>query len=170
MKRLPGKPAIYAMSMPLLAAMLWAIPSTSQASILLPEQVPFDLEQLAADADSDSAFSDSTGTSAGAASSSTSEDSSGHQAATPDIRLLLEPTEPDQAGLLQTSTSPGGSSTGTSSSSSGSSGSSVSPLASSAAANLSDAELVAWISSEQRFSLPTPPGNELLRPPQVCRS
>ena len=68
--------------------------------------------------------------------------------------------------LLAFQVSPEGTTSGASTSTSGTGGTSTSPLDSAAIVSLSDSELVVWLCSEQRFSLPMPPGNELLRPPQ----
>jgi hypothetical protein len=63
--------------------------------------------------------------------------------------------------------SSGGSSTGTSSSSSSSSGSSNTFAVRAANADLiTDPAIAVWLSGEQRFTLPMPPGNGLLRPPR----
>lgn len=60
----------------------------------------------------------------------------------------------------------GGSTGGTSSSSStGASGSSTVAIDCVTANSLADLVLSGWVASELRFSPPTPPGNDLLRPP-----
>ncbi len=64
--------------------------------------------------------------------------------------------------------SPGGTSSGTSSTSpsNGSGGVSASELGSVAAVYFSKPAIFGWVFGEQRLALPTPPGNDLLRPPQ----
>ena len=161
MKYWQAKRAICLLSVPLMVVLLWAIPSTLQASIQLPDESLVDfknLDQMLSSSES------SMGASSSPRSGSTESD---RQGVPTNDRRVHDPRVPSQAGLLPTSTSSGGSTSGTSTSSSGSGGTSMCPLASGAAANLSDAELVAWLSGEQRFSLPMPPGNELRRPPQA---
>jgi len=145
-------------SLLLIAAMLWAFPGSLQASILMPEEVPLYIDQLIADAEAIE----------GASSSS---------APVPADSRVLQPASndrddsnnPNEAIFVpsQMSTSPiptGGSTSGTSTTST--SGVSAFPIDSVTAASISDAELIAWVGGEQRFTLPMPPGNDLLRPPQ----
>ena len=153
---------IHATGRVLLAALLWATgflgfaSNTLQASILLPDQSPLDIESLLADTGSQP--------SAGASGASSSSRNS-----TPELPAQDDRNDRDQpivAIFSPTQTSTGGTTSGTSSSTSGSGGGSTFPIDSVAAVSFSDEELVTWACNEQRFSLPMPPGNDLLRPPQ----
>ncbi len=155
MNRVSGKLWYLHTSVPLLAAILWAVPVSLQASILLPDETPLDIEQLLADADLQSGSS---------SSSSTSPEQC--PAGVPLNRQHDDTDQPSEVLFLQSQTSTGGTTSGTSTSTSGTSGTSVFPIDSVAAVALSDVELVAWIGGERRFTLPMPPGNDLLRPPQ----
>jgi len=133
-----------------------------EASILLPDESPMDIEQMLADADSRR--------SSGASSASSSPNGSSHES-TNGLFAGSNHNNTDRSivaifSLTQTST--GGTTSGNSTSTSGSSGTSTFPIDSVATVSLSDIEFVAWVSSERRFTLPMPPGNELLRPPQEC--
>ena len=76
-------------------------------------------------------------------------------------------SDQDHLTQLFTPNSSSGSSSSGTSSSGGSSGANSFALASGTSLD-PDAELVAWFNGEQRFTLPMPPGNDLLRPPQEC--
>ena len=67
---------------------------------------------------------------------------------------------------LQALSGGSGSSSSSSSGSSPTSSNSTVALGSLTVSSLADLALSGWVSSELRFSLPTPPGNDLLRPPQ----
>jgi hypothetical protein len=120
--------------------------STAQASIVCPELATIELEDLLPAAD--------VGTSSGSRSAPAEEPSE-------------DGNEQELARLLSPSAIPSsGSTSGTSSSGSGAGGSNATALGSVAAIVLCDADVVRWVAGEQRLTLPTPPGNDLLRPPQ----
>lgn len=149
MSRLHCNPNKHHLSVPLLAALLWGLPCSLEASIVLPDETPLDLEQLFADAEPRPASS--------RMSLPTNHQQNGN--------------DPDQSNevvsIIPSPSAPGGSSSGaSSSSSSGSGGASSFPLAAITAANPCDAELIAWVRGERRFTLPTPPGNAVFRPPR----
>ena len=53
MMRISGKQWFLRFSVPLMAALLWAIPVSLEASILLPDHSPPDLDELLSEADTD---------------------------------------------------------------------------------------------------------------------
>ena len=137
------------------AAILWfsAVAVDTHASIVVPEGQPFSVD-LNLDAGASTGAGSSDERSSPAAPSD--EDRNRH--------------DYDRA-TGQDAFSFGGSSTGTSTSSSGNSGGSNTFAVRSVDADLfSDPAIAGWLSGERRFSLPMPPGNELLRPPQewIC--
>ena len=146
--------------LPLAVIVCWVPPNSLQASIILPEEVPFDLEQLIAQRD------------VAAASCSSSQTSPRRSAPVSGGKAPWGmPPRPGEAlyalsleSILPTA---GGSNSGTSASSSGTSGTSTFPIDTTAATTLFVTDFVRWISGEQRISLPMPPGNDLLRPPQI---
>jgi len=75
---------------------------------------------------------------------------------------------PSEVIFIASPASPGSGASGTSTSLGGSSGTSVFPIDSAAASLFSDTGLVTWLCGEQRFTLPKPRGNDLLRPPECC--
>jgi hypothetical protein len=147
--------------LPLAVIVCWVLPNSLQASIILPEEVPFDLEQLIAQRD------------VAAASSSSSQTSPRRSA--PVFGSKAPWGMPPRPGELLYALSlesilpaaGGGSSSGASTSSGGTSGTTTSPIDTTAAVPLAATDLVRWISSEQHLALPMPPGNDLLRPPQI---
>jgi len=174
MQRPQGKPTICFRSVLSLAALLWVVPTALQASILLPRELSINLEHLlllgSSGCNSTAPSSNGTSTISKPCSSKP-----GRQDSLPNSnRHNSDSDEPSPFGLLQSHEShashgvtPSGTST---SSSSSTGGTSVYPLASSAAANLFDAQFVTWIGGEQCYSLPKPPGNKILRPPQYACS
>ncbi|MHB8863001.1 MAG: hypothetical protein ACYC6N_11395 [Pirellulaceae bacterium] len=139
--------------MPLIAVMLWAVAGQLEASILTPDQAASDIEKLLDDVVSES-FSLSSALCAGG------------QVAVPLDREAHDSQQPSEV-LISDITFPGGTSSGTSSSTGGAGGTSSFPANCVAAVSLLDTELIAWVGGEQRFGLPQPPENELLRPPQT---
>ena len=77
-----------------------------------------------------------------------------------------ESANPGEKDNLSSPMNGGGTSSSTSSSGS-SAGSSSSASVISHAVSAPDLDLIGWIGGEARFSLPNPPGTDLLRPPQV---
>jgi hypothetical protein len=146
---------------PLLAIVCWALPGSLQASIILPEEVPFNLEQLLAQRD------------AAKASSSAKAIPRRYTVAAPSSNMPTDiPSSPGELLLMLSavstfSTAEGGSNSGTSASSSGSGGTTICPIDSTAALSYSTTDLVRWISGELRLAFPMPPGTDLLRPPQT---
>ena len=128
---------------------LLAGPLTAKASIWTLEVVSPDVEEMLASAE--------------AASTSAATSSSGSNP-TPSAPHDERDDSEDELlmWLLTANSSTGGSSSGTSSSSSGANGSAlacdVSPTF--------DADVVASVCGERHLTLPMPPGNDLLRPPQ----
>ena len=125
---------------------------SASASIMLPNEVPVDLEALLSDT----------------ATSAQPTDDSSHPSGrrspveqTQDQRLTAKSALVDSPTGSSSSTS--GSTTG---SSSGHGNGGQSPFHTLSAATAPDLLLVGWNQGEARFSLPEPPGNELLRPPQ----
>jgi len=149
-----------------LAVMSWAIGGSVQASILLPKQTPFNLDRLLAassaiDSDSPSAGSSAAGSSGVSSSARITHRGSEH---------LPQPLQGEfhlSEQLLLLRASAGGSTSGTSSTS-GANGTTVFPFDSAAPFSLADQELVAWVCGERSFALPSPPGRDLLRPPQAA--
>jgi len=159
------------LSVPMMAALLLATGffgfagGSIEASILLPDESPMDIERMLADTDSRRSASASAG--ASGASSSSNGSSRNLTTELPAGNNRDNAEQPIAAILSLTQTSTGGTTSGNSTSTSGSSGTSTFPIDSVATVSLSDAEFVAWVGSERRFTLPMPPGSELLRPPQM---
>lgn len=161
MFRTSGTQWLFYGSVALLAAAFWAVPGSLKASILLPDQSLREGEQLLAESEVEPVRL-LAGSSAGAGFTN-------HQPANGALHQLFWSLErPDETIFAQLQLAPGGASTGASTSTSGPGGSSAHPIDSVADVSLFDAELVAWIAGERRCSLPMPPENELLRPPQEC--
>lgn len=146
----------------LLATGFFGLASSSlEASILIPDESPMDIEQMLADTDS------RRSSGASSSSSSTSREST---AELPAGNNRDDADRPIIAIFSLAQTSTGGTSSGSSTSTSGAGGTSTFPIDSVASVSLSDAEFIAWVGSELRFTLPMPPGNDLLRPPQLVIS
>jgi len=131
------------------AAIIWLGAAVgAQGSIVVPE-----CQLFSVDVNLDACASTGAGSNAESSSPapSTDEDGNGH---------AYDRTTTQDAFSF------GGSSTGTSSSSSNSSGGSNTYAVRSTNADLVTDPAVGWLPREQRFALPMPPGNELLRPPQ----
>jgi len=119
----------------------------ARGSIIVPEANVIDVDELLADVD-------------GAGSSGTSNTT----------RHAEQPLE--SLGELEFGQhlAAGNSTSNTSTSSTGGLGGLVNaPIHSSTTATMPDLDLVGWTNGEARFALPTPPGNDLLRPPQKCQ-
>ncbi len=154
---------------PLAAIVFCTSADSLQASIMLPEQDSFNLEQALAQNKSTTATSSATSL---ATNRSVCRSASvprcnmpyGHPLRMPEssgielFTLLPSPTF---------SVTVGGSSSGATTSTSSSSGTSMFPIASAAKVNLSASELIRWVSGEQYLEIPMPPGTDLLRPPQT---
>jgi len=123
----------------------------ADASILLPEAPAVDVAALLAPVD------DSAG--AGAGTRNTDRSPSEKDAPNDAERLAQH--------LLPTEGPSSSSSTSSSSPSSGGHNSAGAASLHSVAATSTDLGLHGWLHGEQRFTLPTPPGTDLLRPPQV---
>ena len=135
----------------LLAMVVVAVSSSAaQASLVCPEPAAIELNDLLPAAGAVASTAGSCGSSSAPATAPSENGSEREQA-----RQFSPAAIPSS-----------GSTSGTSSSGSGTSGSTGTALDSVAAVVLCDADLVRWIAGERRFTLPTPPGNDLLRPPQ----
>jgi hypothetical protein len=154
MHRLPGKYWCLSNSVPLIAVMLWAVAGQLEASILTPDQVTSDIEQLVDDVAPDTLFSNPPW-------------GAGGQAVVPFDGEDHDSGQPSEIVFITLPTFPGDATSGSSTSTGGIGGTGAFPLASAATVSVTDAELMNWIGGEQRFRLPTPPGNELFRPPRV---
>lgn len=122
---------------------------TTSASIIMQEARPFVLAASSLGAPTDSCGSSS------APLEQQTKDSDRYQ--TEQFHLL---------GL--DSPQPGGTTSGSSSApGNGAGGVNASALGLVSAFVLCDADVIRWIAGEQRLALPTPPGNDLLRPPQA---
>jgi len=120
----------------------------AEASIECPAMPAFELEDLEHSMDA--------GSSAGSASGSHSAPAQERSDEGQRLVHLGCPTAIPSSGSTTSSPSSG----------SGASSASATTLGSATAAMLNDADVVRWVAGEQRLSLPTPPGNDLLRPPQ----
>ena len=129
--------------------LLCLAPGAADGSILLPDDV-VDMQHFAWDAD---------GNDAASSSSKPIDDP------VPLDDQYENPSDP-LAQLLGPGYPTGNSLSGSSSSVGGASGAGSSAISSACSLPLSDSHIVGRTLSEQRFTLPMPPGNELLRPPQ----
>jgi hypothetical protein len=120
--------------------------NSADASILVPESPSFSLSI------------DDNATMAGGTANSSDAGRSDEQEV--DAQNCLQ----RPAGLINGSTSSGTSTTAT-----GNGGGGLSPsfIDGGTTFHFSDTNLSGWLSGEQHFELPTPPGNDLLRPPQL---
>jgi hypothetical protein len=140
-------------SMALVASLLWVGVSSVEASIILPEESQLGGEWLFA------GFEASSGSSSSAPK--------------PDEQPLDEDRQPDDPdprddGLFTPFQSDsGGTTTGTSSVATGASPTGSFVVNSTAHVPCADTDMSTRVSGEQSFTLPIPPDNELLRPPQV---
>ncbi|QEG36014.1 hypothetical protein [Bythopirellula goksoeyrii] len=128
--------------LPCLAVLLLFSAEAAEASIMRPEMPEFKFEEIASD----------LGTSAPADPSPES------------------PAEPSLAEFVihhALGSSGGSSSSSSSSPSPTSSSNSTLAINSLTVSSLADLSLTGWVCGEQRFSLPIPPGNDLLKPPQM---
>jgi len=130
---------------------LLSIGTSASASILLLEDSFVDVELMLADSGS--------GASSSAPAPNTDREPSDDDS---------DPNAPSEL-LSAFQMPPEGSTSGASSPTTGSGGTSSSAFDSAAVVSLSTPELVAWLGSEKRLTLPTPPGNDMLRPPQETR-
>lgn len=121
----------------------------ARGSIIVPEADVIDVDELLADVD-------------GASSSKTLK------TAWHTEQPLESPSDFELGQHLAAALTPlGNSASNTSTSStSGSGGLGNAPIHSSTTATMPDLELIGWTNGEARFALPTPPGNDLLRPPR----
>ena len=132
--------------------------SNADASILQPQAIVSDFDQLLAQLE-DSEESSTAGNTASNSSADESLPAEDDQNTPHKARVL--------AGLLSPAHSPvEGSTTGSSTTSIG--GSANTPIHSLSMTTCPNLALVGWIQGEARFALPMPPGNELLRPPQAA--
>ena len=140
-------------AVPLVVLTLFVVPLSASASIVMPDAVSPDVEQMlsSAEAASTSAATSSSGSNPTPSAPYNERDDSEQE--------LL-------ARLLTANSSTGGSSSGTSSSSGGANGSAPSALACDVSPT-SDADVVASIYGERHLTLPMPPGTDLLRPPRA---
>ena len=132
--------------------------STANASILLPQDAATDFDQLLSQLEAKELAEAEGGT------------SSSDQAATASEVHQVQPDKNQKVGgLLARAHSPieGSMSSTSTSTFSGPNASSSSMLYSDSAAAHPDLILLGWVQGDARFSLPEPPGNGLLRPPQV---
>ncbi len=150
---------------PLAFIVSWVVPGMLQASLMLPKEVAFNLEQMIAQRDATAAASSS------AKAPSRRTTTAQQRKTTPNIQLA-HPEGPGKwlFALSQAHPFPtagGESNSGTSTSNGGTSGTSQFPVDSAAAVSLSTTNLVRWLFDEQHLALPMPPGTDLLRPPQA---
>jgi len=140
----------------LFALGLLASPTPATASVMVPDELAPEIEQMLVK-------SESTSASRAASSSSTSKSGERPLSSLP-CDQHDDSLEDLLTGLSAATSSTGGSSSGTSSG--GTTGSVPSALAGDVVAIL-DANVVAWTCGESRYFLPTPPGTDLLRPPRT---
>ena len=135
--------ALFALSIVLLPA------SLAHASIVVPIAPSFSLNQEHGDSSSMSGASDAT-----------DAESPHDEKDAEDIISRLKDA------IVQGGSSPNGTSTNSSGGPSGGN-SNLSAIDGVATVHFSNSNLAGWVSGEQLLELPTPPGNDLLRPPQL---
>ena len=145
-------------SMALMVTVLWADAGSVEASIVLTEGPLLDVERLLAE--SDGPFG------SGSSGSSSSVPNPEEQPFDRDSRRD-DPNLSNDALFGQFQPVSGGTTSGTSAVASGTSATGTFAIDSTACVPLADTELLTWVGGERSFTLPTPPDNELLRPPQV---
>ena len=140
-------------SMALMVALLWADAGSVEASIFFTEEPLRDVEQLPAPADTSSSSSSSTGDQ----DQQPADEDGRHGDTDPWYANFLGQPQPSSRGMgSETSASTGGAcATGTLG---------INPTA---RVPVTDTELTSLVAGEHSFTLPIPPDNELLRPPQV---
>jgi hypothetical protein len=156
--------------------LLWGIVSPAQAGVVLignflPAQFEQgteqsdDLTQFLADLEAGLTAASSTGA---AANTDERRSAPGNPAGrSPTGNRPFDADQPSETICLPSTMSTQGSTSGTSSSSGTSGGTAGYPLGTSTVPVISDEDMVSWIAGERRTLVPMPPGNDLLRPPQV---